>query len=424
MTISLKEIWRDRRRDRKRAYSKTTRLLIIIFRILYSALLLVSLFVGNIYINLLAVCIGLILILSDIKLFVARFAVRVKELKNRNFKAMKGSRVTIKTEIDNLFMFTYPVCKMFIDIDEGVVLPKEYDRQLVFGLRSFSHNIFKYALHCPYRGQYSVGADTVHVWDDLGIRYRRKRFNGKITITVYPEIILIRDFDDVKRKEEEQLGLVARDTADYSDSMEIREYQEQDTLRQIHWKATSRLNKLMSKKYFATHSSRLCIYFDNSLPYFKSQNMSRFEVIDKLSEVCASVCSFFVGLRIPYNFMYSRGNEIDVAFCDNETDFDGVYYLLASLPFNVENIDSHSGLSEFVAKSDNIRSVVYIFTANITERLLYSIRELNNFGFKVAMVYVSDDGADLIMAEKAKDLCDKFMTVHVNDDTQESLEAF
>ena len=81
MTISLKEIWRDRRRDRKRAYTKTARFLIIVFRILYSALLIVSLFIGNLYINLLVVCIGLILILSDIKLFVARFAVWVKELK-------------------------------------------------------------------------------------------------------------------------------------------------------------------------------------------------------------------------------------------------------------------------------------------------------------------------------------------------------
>lgn len=424
MTISLKEIWRDRRRDRKRAYTKTTRFLIIVFRILYSALLIVSLFIGNLYINLLVVCIGLILILSDIKLFVARFAVWVKELKNRNFKAMKGSRVTIKTEIYNRFMFTYPVCKMYIDIDEGIVLPKEYDRMLVFGLKSFSHNIFKYALHCPYRGQYTVGADTIHVWDDLGIRYRRKRFKGKITLTVYPEIFLLRDFDDVKRKEEEQLGLMARDSTDYSDSIEIREYQEQDSMRTIHWKATSRLNKLMSKKYYATQSSRLCIFFDNSLPLFKSQSLSRFEIVDKLSEACASVCNFFVGLRIPYNFMYAQGDEIEVAYCDNEADFDGVYYLLASLPFNADNIESHSSLSEFVARADNIRSVVYIFTANITERLLYSIKELNHFGFKVAMVYVADDGLDLVMAEKAKELCHKFMTINVKDDTQESLEAF
>ena len=103
--------------------------------------------------------------------------------------------------------------------------------------------------------------------------------------------------------------------------------------------------------------------------------------------------------------MYAQGDEIEVAYCDNEADFDGVYYLLASLPFNADNIESHSSLSEFVARADNIRSVVYIFTANITERLLYSIKELNHFGFKVAMVYVADDGLDLVMAEKAKELC-------------------
>ena len=424
MTTSLKELWLSRRRDRKRAYTKGTRFIIIVFRILYTVLLLLSMFIGNVYLNLLVICIGLIMILSDIKLFVARFAVRITKLKNKNFKATKGSRVTIKTEIANKFLFTYPICKMFIEMDEGVVLPQEYDDQIVFGLTSFSHNIFRYALYCPYRGQFTVGADTIHIWDDLGVRYRRKKFDGKITLTVYPEIYLIRDFDDVKRKEEENLGAVAKETTDYSDSMEIRDYQEQDSLRTIHWKVSSRLKKLMTKKYYAAQSSRLCVFFDNSIGRYKGNTKTKLALIDKLSETCASVCNLFNGINIPFNFMYAEGDEIGCSYCDTGSDFDGVYYLLASLPFNSENSESHTYLSEFITKTDNIRSVVYIFTANITEKLIYSIRELSYFGFKVAMINISDDNSDLVMEEKAKVLCDKYMTININDNTVESLEAF
>lgn len=425
MTASIKELWRRRRLDRKRAYSKGARAVIIIFRLLYTILLIFSLFYGNLYINLLVLAITAILLMSDVKLFFARFLVRVTKLKNKNYKALKGSKVTIRTEVKNNFIFTYPVCRLYIEKEEGIIISEEFDEKIIFGLSSFTKNTLWYTLYCPFRGQYNVGSDMMHIYDDLGISYIRKKVNSRILLTVYPDVFSIGDFDDIKRREEEKLGVITKETMDYSDSMEIRDYREQDSLRNIHWKVSSRLDKLMTKKYFASQSSRLCLFFDNSIPLnFIQDNMERLSVIDKLSEACATVCKFLNSERIPFEFIYSEGKELNSSLCDTENDFEAVYYLIASLKFNEYNSDSHPFLAEYISRSENPRNCVYIFTLNLTEKILYSIKELNYLGFSSAVIYVCNEHADAILTEKVKSLCVKFMTLHVGDDTALSLEAF
>ncbi len=427
MIAAIKNRWKYIRNDKKRAYTKTARLGGFIFGLVYTSLLVIALLFGNIYINVLTIGITSILMLSTVKLLAARVAIKVNKLKNRNFTAIKGSKVTVKIDIKNRFIFTYPVCKVYIKTDEGLVIPEGYDEKVAFGLSALTENTYYYAVYCPYRGQYKIGAEVMHIWDDIGLKYVRKKIDEYIVLTVYPNIVGIEGFDDVKRKEEEKLGYLSKETADYSDSMEIRDYKEQDSLRQIHWKLSSRMDKLMSKKYYAAQSNRLCVYFDISLPasYLDLEMIKRHEMIDKISEVCTAVCNYFTQDKVPYNCIYYFMDDIKCVECDTLNDFDGVHYLLASLDFKTDYSKGHTLLGDFIQNVEGTKSVIYIFTLNITEELIYSLKEISYLDYNPVLIYIAEkDAVNIGMAEKAKAHCARFLTIYTEDNIKSAWENF
>ena len=84
----------------------------------------------------------------------------------------------------------------------------------------------------------------------------------------------------------------------------IREYQESENARLIHWKATAKTGKLMAREYARDEESEFCLILDTILHADGSGNADEFE---RAVSLAASMAAHFV--REGAEFEYLTPNE-------------------------------------------------------------------------------------------------------------------
>lgn len=423
MLVALRSFFYKKKKERIPRRKRDIALMIV-FSLFYAILLSVSLLFGNIYFNLLTIAISSIVIIANIKLLLGILFIKMKNIEGKEYKASKGNMVSIRLSAINKSLFTYPVCYISLVTPKGIEIPEGHSDKISFGMTSFSKQTYYYSLVCPYRGKYEVGADKLYIQNDIGTRTVSLSFDGMISLVVYPKIYPLRDFDSIKLQEIEDIGFFSFLTKENSDSLVIRDYQLQDSMRQIHWKASSKLDKYMSKDYFASFTDKLTILFDNSLSYFEKDTLDDLIIGDKLSELTGSVCNFFRALRLRYEFLYFQDDKIASLFAENERDFDSIYYLLASLDFKRKYEETRLSLRDYFLLQESASSTIYIFTSNIDRNLVYSLRELGRMGLKFGIIYVKNKNNEKSFIEEARLLSYKFSELDIEDDSKQVLEAF
>ncbi|MBI1976331.1 MAG: DUF58 domain-containing protein, partial [Candidatus Omnitrophica bacterium] len=122
---------------------------------------------------------------------------------------------------------------------------------------------FSYRRVCQKRGVYELGPVVLKNGDPYGFftHKRTLRLPGKMI--VYPRIFDLLDFPTLPIGSTAQMGLVSgKRQGDSGDYFGIREYQQGDTLRTVHWRATARQNELIVKQFEKLASSEVTLLLD------------------------------------------------------------------------------------------------------------------------------------------------------------------
>ena len=163
--------------------------------------------------------------------------------------------------------------------------------------RPFGKTTFEVPLKFDVRGVYQVGAEKVVFYDFLRLFRIKRRIGTPQTVIVEPRTLSTDIKVEVTAQEQESAVTAGgKETRMNGDMAGIREFNENDTLRQVHWKLSSRLSKMIVKTYWENSCDNVMILAD-LFPYGEDRLQSR-HLTDCVVETSLRVLNLLTQERI------------------------------------------------------------------------------------------------------------------------------
>ena len=129
--------------------------------------------------------------------------------------------------------------------------------------RAFGVTYLDVPLEFRVRGLYKVGVESVTFYDFLCLFSIRKRFSRGNVVAIAPRTLQLEIPVHASRQEQENTVTAGGQETHYNGDMAgIREFNEYDTLRQVHWKLSARLSKMIVKTYWENSCDNIMILAD------------------------------------------------------------------------------------------------------------------------------------------------------------------
>ncbi len=154
--------------------------------------------------------------------------------------------------------------------------------------RAFGTTALEIPLKFDVRGLYKVGAEKVVFYDFLRLFSIKRKIGVVRTVVVEPRNLRGNIPMDVTSMEQESAVTAGGKETRYNGDMAgIREFNEYDTLRQVHWKLSARLAKMIVKTYWENACDNVMILSD-LFPYEEEELVNR-HLTDCVVEITARV---------------------------------------------------------------------------------------------------------------------------------------
>lgn len=244
---------------------------------------------------------------------------------------LRGNPVNLTLEIHNEKPIPFPMMRI------QVLLASEPGQQLLaLNLPPKSHQTFELEMDCPYRGEYPVGMTIIDLLDIFGII--RLPFDMRLLpyyrmpmLLVYPRLVLL-----------PRLNMPALDVQQFSRNQTltenhdepfamVRAYRPGDPGKQIHWKASLRQHKLMTRIYEQSSEHAVELLLDLRQPERPGEEASQAE--DIFCE-CATALIYHL-LKQNWLLKITGYGRLKKRFTgSNLKDFQEIYQWLARISFD------------------------------------------------------------------------------------------
>ncbi len=167
-----------------------------------------------------------------------------------------------------------PMMKFFMRVSnpEG---DQSVEGYTVVQYRAFGTTELEIPQQFKVRGVYKVGAESVVFYDFLRLFSVRRKLNGTETMVVEPRSMKMDLTVQTSREEQENTVTVGgEESKSNGDMAGIREFNEYDTLRRVHWKLSARLSKMVVKTYWENSCDNVMILAD-LFPYEEDRRTNR-----------------------------------------------------------------------------------------------------------------------------------------------------
>lgn len=296
-----------------------------------------------------------------------------------------------KVRINVFVRCTFPVSFAFIDVrvhraDGDSRRLRRADSLLCASFGAPSAAGFE--ISCPYRGIYNVGADSIRVYDMLGIFCLKKKIDT-CKVTVYPRVFPVVGY----RVDNRLIGQTSftKNSLKKDDILvsHVRKYQTNDRPKMIHWKITSKMNELMVKDYEPLKEVGIIVLLDIQPKEGTAENNRKTE--DKLIECVLSMVANSIGDMLTARVVYFKNEMISHSICEVQ-DYPSFYNVCVSLKF-----DGDTKLTDAIntVTSNSIGAANLVVVSNrFDEEIRYSLKKAGFAGFKPSFIRVVDDETD------------------------------
>ena len=157
----------------------------------------------------------------------------------------------------------------------------------------FGHLTRRFAVECTRRGYYTYGPATLSSGDGFGMFTTKGILPGRQRLIVYPKLY---PAEELRLPAKNPFGERATDTHLVEDPLRyagIRDWQPEDGMRRVHWKATARRQALLSRLYEPTEEPQVLIFLNVAtlerhwLGYIPELMERAVSVAGSLAQVCA-----------------------------------------------------------------------------------------------------------------------------------------
>ncbi len=242
-------------------------------------------------------------------------------------------------------------------------------------------------LLCHRRGEYQVGICRAKVLDYFSLFSIAYSVQTRIEVKVNPRIVVLADFvfDPEHREEKSSRSQYKESKQDLG--TELRDYEDGDSMRLIHWKALAASGKLLSRKYQEEERDGICFAVDFFPALPEVNGMERLVLEDKLLEALLAVADYFWRKKTRIQFFCAslcEGQRGEMELCSRE-DIERLHQFCCEIRF-----DAALPLAEVLRMAASripTSSNLILFTMVLTMELYEQLRLLNGSGIRSTLFY-------------------------------------
>lgn len=223
-----------------------------------------------------------------------------------NRSLFSGDKIDIIYQINNQSFFSTPYLEVQSDISKQ--LTGNDSLKLVLSLEKKEIFTHKETVVLSRRGFYQVGEIEVSIKDVFGFYSFRKKITSNTSLIVYPEIIRLSTFYISTSHESGELLVQDSRFQDKSRINSLREYQEGDSIKAIHWKLSARKETPIVKEYEHRGDTNAIVFVDNYKDLFKYDKDRRLE--DKIADTALSIVDYCLREGIEINLETQNKKEL------------------------------------------------------------------------------------------------------------------
>jgi uncharacterized protein (DUF58 family) len=283
--------------------------------------------------------------------------------------------------------------------EQGALIPAAYGRtgffRSAFSVRWFERITRHYRIRCTRRGFYPFGPARMSSGDIFGL-FRNQQVHDHLDwLIVYPQVLPLEKLGFPPKEPLGETRASWRMLEDPSRTVGIRDYQQHDSFRRIHWKATARRQDLQVKVYEPTTSHNLVIFL-NVATYPKHWQGVNPLLLEKSISVAASIAQhavderYIVGLVANGSIPHSD-QPIKVRPSRRTDQLTRVMEALAA----VTSFATTSLEALLLVESPRLPwgATLVVVTSFVTEELLSSLVRLREAGRRLVLVSLEDEPA-------------------------------
>jgi len=240
---------------------------------------------------------------------------------------VKGEPVDYFFSLGNENHFLYSGIKVYFLHDKSYIIGLDETKE--YCLMPGEKVKIKTKLYCKYRGEYFAGVQSFVITDYLHLFNITYEVKSRLPVTVVPRIVNWKDADVIEEDKDEKDTISSMREEEQID-VQVREYNTGDSMRQIHWKASARTGKLMTRMHHSSVKLEVMILLD--LSPVGHNEMDKLALEDGILEETLAVANYCYQKKIPcfVSFEQNGYNRLSIQTVDEWNEF---YILCAKLSF-------------------------------------------------------------------------------------------
>lgn len=251
-------------------------------------------------------------------------------------------------------------------------------------------------IRCNYRGEYHVGASSIEIADFLYLFKITYPLNTKIKVVVLPRVVTLDQLGIAPPQYDVKNPLRFSNNAEEELDTEVRKYYPGDSRKRIHWKASARMQELISRKYQHVPKSEILLFMD--LVKLMEEDLKVVISEDKIIESILAIAKFYSTRKIPSKIIYEMDGKKQVSI-HTADDFNVFYQACVKINFRATVPVSELLRERLLRGEEGLFFVVA--THLLTNELYIAAAQAVTNGNNICILFISDD-----ISEATKELID------------------
>lgn len=308
---------------------------------------------------------------------------------------MKGVRARVNRGDTLMTVFTVrhtsllPVASVRIQVN----VPSSYApmQEISVSTPPFAERSFRHMIQCPHRGVYEAGVTKISARDMFGFFCVSRKPNMKlIRMEVLPKV---KDAAQMQlRSVDMGPEFMARASEDNASPSDVRQWQDGDSLKKVHWKLSMRRREIMVRTYEESARPDTLIIPDLSeITAMKDQQLT---MEDCICESCLAMAKaqLDAGYPVLMPLTSAKPAEIQGRYASDLPAFaDALLRVKFDSPFAYEKV-----LMQMMQRMQRTGGAV-LSTTRLTMRTADLAMRMQRSGVQVKLIWVSDDPRDEAM---------------------------
>lgn len=285
---------------------------------------------------------------------------------------------------DSFCVFASISVNLFSTFSSVEDLPGDTEYELLPG----DKYAFETRLTCKYRGEYEVGVKEVIMTDFFRLFKIRYRIPGTIKALVLPKITRVATLNsmDSLAALPQRESLKERTIPD----IVVRDYTSGDSLKQIHWKATAREQKLKVRNLRGEEKQGISLLLDTTRHGKSPKDYLPIE--DKILEISLAIGIFLAEKNTPFTAYFSQKNIVS-SHLEGLGDFDGFYGQVSEIRFDQEENFRKTFVEITESGTLSDCKIIFCVLHRLNEDILNLAERIERSGSLVILYLVTDENA-------------------------------